>query len=319
MSEEEAHDQLKLFRWPATQGRPVCPAEGCGCEAVYDRRRECRSRSKKPGQRPIIRRSWECKRCRKYFSVTSGTPFAGRKLPFWKILAFVAHFSARPKNVSAIDLSMRLRCHYTTAFVMAHKVREVMNAVQLKNELAGPVEIDATYTGGHHRVANLVNNRKDRRRRDRSKQACITIIRERGERGRSVAIVTRSDREALPFIRERVKPGRMYADEAPAYNALHARYDMRRIDHTNEGYAVGDRSTNWAESFFSRFKRAVKGTHHHISGPYIQHYANEISWREDRRRASSQDQYREILASTLAHAVSRMWKGYWQRSSRTVQ
>ena len=35
MSEEEAHDRLKSIRWAANGGNPVCPRDGCGCDAVW--------------------------------------------------------------------------------------------------------------------------------------------------------------------------------------------------------------------------------------------------------------------------------------------
>jgi hypothetical protein len=50
-----------------------------------------------------------------------------------------------------------------------------------------------------------------------------------------------------------------------SWDALHARYDVRRINHT---LAFSDEGacTNQAESFFSRLRRAEWGQHHHISG-----------------------------------------------------
>ncbi|MBV8799182.1 MAG: transposase [Alphaproteobacteria bacterium] len=37
--------------------------------------------------------------------------------------------------------------------------------------------------------------------------------------------------------------------------------------------------TNWAESYFSRIRRAEIGIHHKIAGPY----ADEMAWRKDTR------------------------------------
>jgi hypothetical protein len=31
-------------------------------------------------------------------------------------------------------------------------------------------------------------------------------------------------------------------------------------------------------SFFSRLRRAEIGTHHHVAGPYLHQYANEMAW-----------------------------------------
>jgi hypothetical protein len=49
-------------------------------------------------------------------------------------------------------------------------------------------------------------------------------------------------------------------------------------------YKDEDVCTNQAESYFSRLRRAEIRTHHHIAGPYLIAYANEMAWREDNRR-----------------------------------
>lgn len=57
----------------------------------------------------------------------------------------------------------------------------------------------------------------------------------------------------------------------------------------------------------------VCGIHHHISGPYLNAYANEMAWREDNRREANGTQFQMMIAATMSHPVSRQWKGYWQR------
>lgn len=88
----------------------------------------------------------------------------------------------------------------------------------------------------------------------------------------------------------------------------------KRINHSVE-YSTPESCTNQAESFFSRLRRAEVGTHHNITGPYLAAYAMEMAWREDNRRLSNGEQYLAATAAALAHPVSRIWKGYWQRSA----
>ena len=54
-------------------------------------------------------------------------------------------------------------------------------------------------------------------------------------------------------------------------------------------------------------------THHHVSGAYLNAYANEMAWREDNRRNPNGTLYLLAAGAALAHSVSRQWKGYWQR------
>jgi hypothetical protein len=113
---------------------------------------------------------------------------------------------------------------------------------------------------------------------------------------------------ALPVIQERVRAGSVvYADEASCWDTLHARYLTKPINHTL-AYSDGDACTNQAESF------SVACGAHHIAGPYLNAYADEMSWREDNRRRSNGELYLAITDAALTHLVSRQWKGSWQRS-----
>jgi hypothetical protein len=73
--------------------------------------------------------------------------------------------------------------------------------------------------------------------------------------------------------------------------------------------------TNQAESYFSRLRRMEVGTHHHIAGPYLGSYAREASWREDNRRVDNGMQAAMVTNAAMVCAVSRQWKGYWQRAA----
>jgi ISXO2-like transposase domain len=63
---------------------------------------------------------------------------------------------------------------------------------------------------------------------------------------------------------------------------MHAYYEMHRVNHS-VAYSQDGASTNQAESYFSRLRRAEIGQHHHISGKYLGAYADEVAWKEDTR------------------------------------
>jgi ISXO2-like transposase domain len=65
------------------------------------------------------------------------------------------------------------------------------------------------------------------------------------------------------------------------------------INH-HEAYSDGQASTNEAESFFSRTRRAEIGHHDRIAGPYLIRYAQGASWREDIRRLANGDQVEAV-------------------------
>ena len=144
------------------------------------------------------------------------------------------------------------------------------------------------------------------------KRRSVVLMRE--QNGLSMPIVFPREGDAAPTIAARGAIGStVYADEGSGWDELHARFAMKRVNHSVR-FVDEDCCTNQAESYFSRLRRAEVGTHHHISGPYLGSYANEMAWREDNRRVSNGDLYMLVAGAALAHSVSRQWKGYWQRS-----
>ena len=297
MDEDEAFATFRVIRWAATDGEPVCPV--CGCVACYTYQ---------------TRRLFKCQACHKQFSVTSGTIFHGRKLPVRDYLLAIAIFVNAVKGISALQLGRDLDVSYKTAFVLAHKLREAMTADQARYQPKGEVEIDGAYFGGTIRQENRKADRKDRRLAEHQtgKRRVVVVMRERG--GRTLPFVVRSEDEALPIIVRRVQPGStVFADEASHWDALHARFATKRINHS-VAFLDDGACTNQAESYFSRLRRAEMGQHHHISGHYLPFYAGEMAWREDMRREDNGTQHRRVTANALAHPKSRNWCGYWQRA-----
>jgi ISXO2 transposase-like protein len=61
-------------------------------------------------------------------------------------------------------------------------------------------------------------------------------------------------RQALSWIKARVAKGTtLHADEGGAWNDLHGRYEMKRINH-QEAYSLDGACTNWAELPRERFR-----------------------------------------------------------------
>ncbi len=297
LSEDEAYATFKAIRWADNDGEPFCPR--CGCVAVYEYR---------------ARRIYKCKGCERQFSITTATIFASRKLPIRDLLAAIAIFVNGAKGISALQLSRDLDVQYKTAFVLAHKLREAMGAEMKGRKLNGHVEIDGAYFGGYLKPKNRVGERVDRRLKEHQtgKRRAVVVMRER--KGHALPFVFPREDDAVPTICERVMPGTtVYADEGPGWDELHARFAMRRVNHS-VAFVDEDCCTNQAESYFSRLRRAEIGTHHHISGPYLRAYANEMAWRENNRRKPNGALYALATGAALGHPVSRQWKGYWQRA-----
>ena len=264
LSDEDAEAMFAGIRWPETDGKAVCPH--CGCPTCYEARR------------PNGALRFRCKACRKDFSLTSGTLFALHKLPLQTYLAAVVIFCNEVKGKSALALSRDLGIHAKSAWVLGHKLREAMATEMKGHQLGGVgkvVEVDGGYFGGYIKPANHKENRRDRRllKNQNGKRQCVVVIRQRD--GQTLPAAFPSEGAAMTFIRNHVAEGtEIMADEAGSWDALHARYEVKRINH-QVAYSMDGACTNGAESFFSRMRRAEQGHHHHISGAYLARYAQE--------------------------------------------
>ncbi len=137
----------------------------------------------------------------------------------------------------ARDLGVR----YKTAFVLAHKLREAMASSMKALQIGGEgraAEIDGAYFGGHVRPSNLAVDRVDRRLAENrsGKRNVVVVMRERD--GRTLPNVFASEDAAVSFIQRRIAKGTVvHADESPAWNPLHAKFSMKRINH-EDGYSI---------------------------------------------------------------------------------
>src|SRR5580692_1365088 len=136
MTDDEAYSSFRAVRFAENGGEPFCPY--CGCLGVYEY---------------TARRIFKCKGCGKQFSLTTTTILHGRKMAYRDLLMAIAIFVNGVNGHAALHLSRELCCSYKTAFVLAHKLREVIGSLQIPEKLTGIVEIDGVAVGGHQKKA----------------------------------------------------------------------------------------------------------------------------------------------------------------------
>jgi transposase-like protein len=294
--EDKAYSLFRKVRWPETDGAPVCPR--CGCLDAYE---------------ITTRRKFKCKACQHQFSVTSGTIFASRKLSFTDMLAAVLIVSNAAKGVSAMQLSRDLDVQHKTAWVLAHKLREAMRSETAGIKLSGIVEVDGAYFGGHVRPANMKDDRVDRRMAENQTGKRRVVVAIRARKGRTLTFVTKQEADGVEHVAKSVeRTAEVHADEASHWDTLHAMFPTLRVNHS-EGYSINGVCTNQAESYFSRLRRMIGGQHHHVSARYLAQYAGHAAWVEDHRTLDNGAMTNRAIGLAMAHPVSRVWKGYWQR------
>ena len=296
--EAKAYETFRKLRWHETDGEPVCPH--CGGLDAYG---------------ITTRRRFKCKACGKQFSVTSGTILASRKMSFVDLLAALCIIANAAKGISALQLARDLCCQHKTAFVLAHKIREALAAETKGMALFGEVEVDGMYNGGHIRPANLAEKRVDRRLAEHQTGKRRVVIAFRQRKGRTLTHVVKHEAEGVEIAKRVVdRLAVIHADEASHWDALHAGWQVGRINHSI-AYSDGQNCTNQAESFFARLRRMIDGQHHSVSPQHLHQYATHAAWLEDHRRLDNGALCHRALGLALGHKVSRNWKGYWQRAA----
>jgi transposase-like protein len=298
--EAKAYATFRNIRWAANGGEAACYK--CGCVDTYE---------------ITTRRKFKCAACGAQFSVTSGTIFASRKMAFVDLLAGICIFVNAVKGLSALQFSRDLCCQYKTAWVLAHKLREALASETAGETLDGEVEIDGAYFGGSVRPANRKEDRVDRRLKQNKSSLRRVVVALRERAGRTLTFIRHGEDEGVQIVRDLVAAdATVFADEASHWDVLDLEFKTGRINHSEAYSDKNGKHTNWVESYFSRLRRMVGGQHHFVSHKYLYQYAAHAAWCEDHRRSSNGVNATEILTDALAHPVSRVWKGYWQRAMK---
>lgn len=313
LNDEQAFELFRAVRW-GRDGEPVCPACG-GVEQHWFL---------------ASRRQWRCRACGHTFSVTSGTLFAYHKLPLQVYLGAIAIYTNAVKGLSALQLSRDLNVQYKSAFVLMHKLRESLMVHRDETPLAGEVQVDGGYTNGSVRPANRAEERVDRRLAGHQNpdKRCVLVMRETypaddpagrvgGKRTLTFIIPRENQRDVGALAARFIAPATtVSADESNAYDLLHGRYPMRRVNHQREYRAADGTTDNQAESYLARFRRMQIGQHHKFGLAHLANYANEAAYREDTRRWSNGAIFYDILSKCARTPPHRDWCGYWQGNTR---
>ncbi len=94
------------------------------------------------------RRLWECLSCGYQCSAIAGTIMESTKLPLTKWFLAMYLMTQSKNAISTLELKRQVGVCYKTAWMLKHKVLEVMLQREAPRQLAGRVELDDAYLGG---------------------------------------------------------------------------------------------------------------------------------------------------------------------------
>jgi len=237
---------------------------------------------------------YQCKSCRKQFTVMVGTVFERSHIPLNKWLQAAFILSASKKGMSAHQMSRMLGITYKSTWFMCHRLREAMKAGKLP-PLGGAgkvVEVDETYFGNlpEHKIGKTNSKGLPRapgpRMGPHHKRAIVSLV-ERGGQARSFYAENAHLEKVAKIVRENVaKESRMHTDSSKLYTNVGKDFAKHEsVNHYEKEYARGDVTTNTIEGFFSIFKRGMKGVYQHCDERHLHRYLAEFDFRYNNRTA----------------------------------
>lgn len=234
LSEKHFQDEETAFAWVEARvwpEGPICPH--CG---------NCKSAriAKMQGKTTRIG-LYNCRECRKPFTVKMGTVFELSHVPMHLWLQAMFLLVSSKKGISSNQLHRTLGVTLKTAWFMSHRLREAMRTVGVApvGGGGGVVEIDETYIGRKEGVAKA-------RAGGWHKNAVLTLV-ARGGSARSFHVDRATKAEIIiPIVQQNIaREAHVMTDELNVYSKLGDDFASRgAVDHSREEYAYHDRVTN---------------------------------------------------------------------------
>lgn len=263
-TEEKCEAELFASRWPSGWRCPICQ---CATSTTFVREG---------------RRYWQCSAHRHQSTLKSGSVFEASKLPLTTWFLAMHLLTQAKNNLSALELMRHLGVCYQTAWLVKHKLLEVMRLREEGRQLTGRVEIDDAYLGGERSGG----------KRGRGSENKVSFV---------AAVQTTEDGQAvlacfarLPFTKEAmsdfmhrslVLPLTVVSDGLACFTTAPDRGAVHDREVTGGGKAsVKLTKFNAVNTVLGNLKTALSGTYHSFDfAKYAHRYLAEVQYRFNRR------------------------------------
>ena len=227
------------------------------------------------------RKLYQCHKCHHQTSLIAGTIFANTNLPLNKWFLAIYLLTQHKTSLSAMQLSRDVGVSYNTAWMMKHKLMQVMLERQHDQKLSGRVEIDDAYIGGEKPG-----------KRGRGSTNKVPFV---------AAVETTEDRKPIAMQLRRVKGFRkkeisryaktalvaesvVWSDGLACFDAVRDAGCIHNPIITGGGRLSGKHPIfKWVNTMLGNVKNSMLGTFHAIREKHVPRYLAEFEYRFNRR------------------------------------
>lgn len=272
-NEESAYEFVQSRLWP--DNKPVCPF--CGGN---ERTGKLSGKSTRIGVH-------KCYDCRKPFTVKVGTIFESSHIPLRLWLQAIFLIASSKKGISSNQLHRTLGVTLKSAWFMSHRVREAMKGGTPApfGSGGGVVEVDETFIG-HDKTKKPKGVKKGRGYEHKNK--VFALVDRNSGKAQSMVVDDLKAKTPIPLLQEKVAPeANVMTDEAHQYYPMANHFASHNVvKHTKGEYVQRENAaihTNTIESYFSVFKRGMRGVYQHCTHHHLHRYLAEFDFRYNNR------------------------------------
>ena len=225
---------------------------------------------------------WHCGACRYQASVRAGTIMEHSLLPLTKWYLAIYLMTQSKTNIAALSLMRHLGVSWKTAWLLKHKLMEVMREREDGCPLQGDVRVDDAYLGGEMTGGG-------RGRGSLNKVAFVAAVEMRNGRPQRVRFdpVTGFSFAALRvWARQAIVPGScVISDGLLGFEVLGQLGYAHKVVQAPRGKAGTEiEPFKWLNVVIGNLKTALSGTHHAFKfAKYAHRYLADVQYRFNRR------------------------------------